>query len=105
MLFRFLKVQTLPNGCYNYDNAEYLGAIEHEDYVKYLEFLHYLIDNPNLSVEPDWNNVTCIHTYLDENGEEHTNINNEPYSILGVSYTAPFDDVNLEHVDVYIAEW
>lgn len=102
MLFRFSEVKLLPNGYYDYDNAEFLGAIEHKDYVQYLDFLHYLIAHPNLSAEEEWNNLTCVQTQLSDDGEEHMRINNEPYTIMGVSYTVPFDNINLEHIDVYV---
>ena len=42
MLFRFSEVTLLENNEYDFDNAKFLGAIEHKDYVEYTKLLHYM---------------------------------------------------------------
>ena len=42
MLFRFLKVEPLPNAEWDFDNAEYIGTIDHKDYTEYTKLLHFM---------------------------------------------------------------
>lgn len=42
MLFRFSEVSILDNGEYDYDNAKYIGSIDHKDYTEYTKLLHFM---------------------------------------------------------------
>ena len=42
MLFRFSEVPILDNAEYDYDNAKYIGTIDHKDYTEYTKLLHFM---------------------------------------------------------------
>lgn len=42
MLFRFSKVEPLPNNEWDFDNAKYIGTINHKDYTEYTKLLHFM---------------------------------------------------------------
>ena len=43
MLFRFSEVEILENNEYDFENAKFLGAIEHKDYVEHQTLTLYAI--------------------------------------------------------------
>ncbi len=99
MLFRFLKVMPLDNGEYDYDNAKFIGAIEHKDYVEYTKLLHYMQEQ-DYDIRP-FGNIELVKQIIDVNGntEDKSNI----YSIVDISLRIPLDKVNLECMEVYVS--
>ena len=98
MLFRFLEVMLLDNGEYDYDNAKFIGAIEHKDYVEYTKLLHYMQEQ-DYDIKP-FGNIELVKQIIDVNGdtEDKSNI----YSIVDISLRIPLDKVNLECMEVYV---
>lgn len=99
MLFRFSEVEFLENGEYDFDNAKFIGAIEHKDYVEYIKLLHYMQEQ-DYDIKP-FGNIELVKQIIDTSGnvEDRSNI----YSIIDISLRIPLDKVNLECVEVYIS--
>ena len=98
MLFRFLLVEPLLNGEYDYDNPKYLGSILHKDYVEYVKLLHFMKDmdcSGNLSL------VEQVGTMDDD---LKTIIDDEPFSVVDIVLRVPLDKNTLECVEVYVSE-
>jgi hypothetical protein len=87
MLFRFSEVNLLENNEYDFDNAKFLGAIEHKDYVEYTKLLHYM-QSEDIDMRREWGNVELV----DERKEESSKM----YSIVDITMRTPLDKVNLE---------
>lgn len=94
MLFRFSEVEPLENGEYNFDNAKFLGAIEHKDYVEYSKLLHYM-QSEDIGVRREWGNIELV----DERKDELSSM----YSIIDITLRTPLDKVNLECMEVYVS--
>ena len=94
MLFRFSEVTLLENGEYDFDNAKFLGAIEHKDYVEYTKLLHYM-QSEDIGMRREWGNIELVD---DRNEDEPSKM----YSIVDISLRTPLDKVNLECVEVYV---
>jgi hypothetical protein len=93
MLFRFSEVNLLENNEYDFDNAKFLGAIEHKDYVEYTKLLHYM-QSEDIDMRREWGNVELV----DERKEESSKM----YSIVDITMRTPLDKVNLECMEVYV---
>lgn len=94
MLFRFSEVMPLENGEYDFDNAKFIGAIEHKDYVEYTKLLHYM-QSEDIGMRKEWGNIELV----DERKDELSNM----YSIIDISLRIPLDKVNLECMEVYVS--
>ena len=94
MLFRFSEVTALDNGEYDYDNAKFIGAIEHKDYVEYAKLLHYM-QSEDIDMRREWGNIELVDDRKDESSKM--------YSIVDISLRIPIDKVNLECVEVYVS--
>jgi hypothetical protein len=99
MLFRFSEVDPLENGEYDFDNAKFIGAIEHKDYVEYTKLLHYMQEQ-DYDIRP-FGNIELVKQIMDTNGnvEDRSNI----YTIVDISFRIPLDKVNLECMEVYVS--
>jgi len=95
MLFRFSEVEILENNEYDFENAKFLGAIEHKDYVEYTKLLHYM-QSEDMNMKREWGNIELV----DERKQEKSNM----YSIVDINLRVPCDKVNLECVEVYVSE-
>lgn len=93
MLFRFSEVKLLENNEYNFDNAKFLGAIEHKDYVEYTKLLHYM-QSEDIGMRREWGNIEIV----DENKDESSKM----YSIVDINLRTPLDKINLECIQVYV---
>jgi hypothetical protein len=93
MRFRFSEVNLLENNEYDFDNAKFLGAIEHKDYVEYTKLLHYM-QSEDIDMRREWGNVELV----DERKEESSKM----YSIVDITMRTPLDKVNLECMEVYV---
>lgn len=93
MLFRFSEVKLLENNEYDFDNAKFLGAIEHKDYVEYTKLLHYMQEQ-DINMRREWGNVELV----DERKAESSKM----YSIVDITLRIPLDKVNLECMEVYV---
>ncbi len=99
MLFRFSEVDPLENGEYDFDNAKFIGAIEHKDYVEYTKLLHYMQEQ-DYDIRP-FGNVELVEQIVDASGnvEDRSNV----YSIIDITLRTPLDKVNLECMEVYVS--
>lgn len=99
MLFRFLELSILPNNEYDYENAKYLGSIEHKDYVEYTKLLHLMkdMDCPMTG----FGNLTLVKEVPMEN-DTKMEIDDEIYSIIDIQLRVPLDKFNLECVQVFV---
>ena len=95
MLFRFSEVDPLDNGEYDYDNAKFIGAIEHKDYVEYTKLLHYM-QSEDISMRREWGNIELV-------DERKSDEPSKMYSIVDISLRIPIDKVNLECIEVYVS--
>lgn len=95
MLFRFSEVEFLDNNEYDFENARYLGAIEHKDYVEYTKLLHYM-QSEDISMKREWGNVELV----DDRKEPKSTM----YSIVDINFRIPLDKTNLECIEVYVCE-
>ena len=93
MLFRFSEVKLLENNEYDFDNAKFLGAIEHKDYVEYTKLLHYM-QSEDINMRREWGNVELI--------DERKSESSKMYSIVDITLRIPLDKVNLECMEVYV---
>ena len=94
MLFRFSEVKLLENNEYDFDNAKFLGAIEHNDYVEYTKLLHYM-QSEDINMRREWGNIELID---ERKSDEPSNM----YSIVDISLRIPLDKTNLECMEVYV---
>jgi hypothetical protein len=94
MIFRFSEVEPLENGEYDFDNAKFIGAIEHKDYVEYTKLLHYM-QSEDIGMRKEWDNIELV----DERKDELSHM----YSIIDISLRVPLDKVNLECMEVYVS--
>lgn len=94
MLFRFSEVKLLENNEYDFDNAKFLGAIEHKDYVEYTKLLHYM-QSEDINMRREWGNIELID---ERKSDEPSNM----YSIVDISLRIPLDKTNLECMEVYV---
>lgn len=94
MLFRFSEVEPLDNGEYDFDNAKFIGAIEHKDYVEYTKLLHYM-QSEDIGMRREWGNIELV--------DERKNELSSMYSIIDISLRIPLDKVNLECMEVYVS--
>lgn len=94
MLFRFSEVKLLENNEYDFDNAKFLGAIEHKDYVEYTKLLHYM-QSEDINMRREWGNIELID---ERRSDEPSNM----YSIVDISLRIPLDKTNLECMEVYV---
>lgn len=95
MVFRFSEVEILDNGEYDFENAKYLGAIEHKDYVEYTKLLHYM-QSESISMRREWGNVEIV----DDRKEPKSAM----YFIVDINLRIPLDKTNLECIEVYVFE-
>ena len=93
MLFRFSEVNLLENNEYDFDNAKFLGAIEHKDYVEYTKLLHYM-QSEDINMRREWGNVELV--------DERKSESSKMYSIVDITLRIPLDKVNLECMEVYV---
>ena len=93
MLFRFSEVTLLENNEYDFDNAKFLGAIEHKDYVEYTKLLHYM-QLEDINMKREWGNIELV----DDRKDEPSTM----YSIADISLRIPLDKTNLECMEVYV---
>ena len=93
MLFRFSEVKLLENNEYDFDNAKFLGAIEHKDYVEYTKLLHYMQEQ-DINMRREWGNVELV--------DERRSESSKMYSIVDITLRIPLDKVNLECMEVYV---
>lgn len=93
MLFRFSEVTLLENNEYDFDNAKFLGAIEHKDYVEYTKLLHYM-QSEDINMRREWGNIELV--------DERKDKSSTMYSIVDISLRIPLDKVNLECMEVYV---
>ena len=94
MLFRFSEVDPLDNGEYDFDNAKFIGTIEHKDYVEYTKLLHYM-QSEDINMKREWGNVELV----DERKDEPS----KTYSIIDITLRIPLDKTNLECMEVYVS--
>lgn len=100
MLFRFLELPILPNNEYDYENAKYLGSIEHKDYVDYTKLLYFMKDTE--CPMTGFGNLALVKEVPMEDGDTKMEINNEIYSIVDIQLRVPLDKFNLECVQVFV---
>jgi hypothetical protein len=93
MIFRFSEVKLLENNEYDFDNAKFLGAIEHKDYVEYTKLLHYM-QSEDINMRREWGNVELV--------DERRSESSKMYSIVDITLRIPLDKVNLECMEVYV---
>lgn len=94
MLFRFSEVEILENDEYDFENAKFLGAVEHKDYVEYTKLLHYM-QSEDISMRREWGNVELV----DDRKEEKSTM----CSIVDINLRVSLDKTNLECVEVYVS--
>ena len=103
MLFRFLKVEPLPNAEWDFDNAEYIGTIDHKDYTEYTKLLHFMKEQ-DVPFRP-FGNITLVKE--DEyDGKGLLNADNDKemqYTIIDINLRIPLDKINLECMEVYVS--
>lgn len=95
MVFRFSEVEILDNGEYDFENAKYLGAIEHKDYVEYTKLLHYM-QSESISMRREWGNVEIV----DDRKEPKSAM----YFIVDINFRIPLEKTSLECIEVYVLE-
>lgn len=95
MLFRFSEVSLLENNEYDFDNAKFLGAIEHKDYVEYTKLLHYM-QSEDIGMRREWGNIEIVNEKIDEEQDS------KMYSIVDINLRTPLDKINLECIQVYV---
>lgn len=93
MLFRFSEVEILENNEYDFENAKFLGAVEHKDYVEYTKLLHYM-QSEDINMKREWGNVELV----DDRKEEKSTM----CSIVDINLRVPLDKTSLECVEVYV---
>lgn len=102
MLFRFSEVPILDNGEYDYDNAKYIGTIDHKDYTEYTKLLHFMKEQ-DVPFRP-FGNITLVKE--DEYGKGLLNADKDKemqYTIVDINLRIPLDKINLECMDIYIS--
>lgn len=102
MLFRFSEVSLLDNNEYDFDNAKFLGTIDHKDYTEYTKLLHFMKEQ-DVPFRP-FGNITLVKEDDEGNGqldEEHNKENQ--YTIVDINLRIPLDNINLECVEVFVS--
>lgn len=100
MLFRFSEVSILDNGEYDYDNAKYIGTIDHKDYTEYTKLLHFMKeqDMPFRA----FGNLSLVKEDGEGNGQLEDGEKELPYTIADINLRVPLDNINLECMEVYV---
>ena len=102
MLFRFSKVETLPNNEWDFDNANYIGSIDHKDYTEYTKLLHFMKEQ-DVPFRP-FGNISLVKEDGEGNGQLNADHDKElPYSIVDINLRVPLDNINLECMEVYVS--
>lgn len=97
MNIRFSKVKILDNNEFDYDNANYLCSIYHEDYTEYSKLLHFM----KAQDEQERRNFGKIQLiYDDKNGIKHEDF----YTIADIILSVPKDNIYMESIEVYVYE-
>ena len=101
MLFRFSEVPILDNAEYDYDNAKYIGTIDHKDYTEYTKLLHFMKEQ-NVPFRP-FGNITLVKEDGEGNGQLEEGLKECPYTIIDINLRIPLDEINLECIEVYVS--
>lgn len=101
MLFRFSEVPILDNGEYDYDNAKYIGSINHKDYTEYTKLLHFMKeqDVPFRT----FGNLSLVKEDGEGKGQLEDGEKELPYTIADIILRVPLDNINLECIEVYVS--
>ncbi len=100
MLFRFSKVEPLSNSEWDFDNAKYIGSIDHKDYTEYTKLLHFMKeqDVPFRA----FGNLSLVKEDGEGNGQLEEGEKELPYTIADINLRVPLDNINLECMEVYV---
>lgn len=101
MLFRFSKVEPLPNNEWDFDNAKYIGSIEHKDYTEYTKLLHFMKEQ-DVPFRP-FGNISLVKEDGEGNGQLEDGQTESPYTIADINLRVPLDKINLECIEVYVS--
>ena len=101
MLFRFSKVESLPNNEWDFDNAKYIGSINHKDYTEYTKLLHFMKEQ-DVPFRP-FGNISLVKEDGEGNGQLEDGQTELPYTIVDINLRVPLDKINLECVEVYVS--
>ena len=102
MLFRFSKVEPLPNNEWDFDNAKYIGSIQHKDYTEYTKLLHFMKEQ-DVPFRP-FGTITLVKEDGDGNGQLNADHDKEmQYTIADINLRIPLDNINLECMEVYVS--
>ena len=101
MLFRFSKVEPLPNNEWDFDNAKYIGSINHKDYTEYTKLLHFMKEQ-DVPFRP-FGNISLVKEDGEGNGQLEDGQTELPYTIVDINLRVPLDKINLECVEVYVS--
>lgn len=101
MLFRFSKVELLPNNEWDFDDAKYIGSIDHKDYTEYTKLLHFMKeqDVPFRA----FGNLSLVKEDGEGNGKLEDGQKELPYTIIDINLRVPLDNINLECMEVYVS--
>ena len=95
MVFRFEELTLSPNCEYDYDNKNFLGVYECNDYVQYVELLNWMKENNKdvrLAQERFNNTIEDFETVLDD----------EIFRIVDIDLRISLDDTNAGNICVYV---
>ena len=101
MLFRFSKVEPLSNNEWDFDNAKYIGSINHKDYTEYAKLLHFMKEQ-DVPFRP-FGNLSLVKEDGDGNGQLEDGEIELPYTIADIVLRVPLDNINLECMEVYVS--
>ena len=102
MLFRFSKVEPLSNNEWDFDNAKYIGSIEHKDYTEYTKLLHFMKEQ-DVPFRP-FGTITLVKEDGEGNGQLNAEHDREmQYTIADINLRIPLDNINLECIEVYVS--
>ena len=101
MLFRFSKVEPLPNNEWDFDNTKYIGSINHKDYTEYIKLLHFM-KKQDVPFRP-FGNISLVKEDGEGNGQLEEGLKECSYTIVDINLRIPLDEINLECVEVYVS--
>lgn len=101
MLFRFSKVEPLPNNEWDFDNAKCIGSINHKDYTEYTKLLHFMKEQ-DVPFRP-FGNISLVKEDGEGNGHLEDGQTELPYTIVDINLRVPLDKINLECMEVYVS--
>lgn len=93
MLFRFSKIESLPNNEWDFDSAKYIGSIDHKDYTEYTRLLHFMKEQ-DVPLRA-FGNIELV-----KDNDESVN---GMYTIADINLRIPLDNTNLECIEVYVS--